>query len=203
MVKKFEVVNPILLDGNNGSNVYTAKTPIEAAEKVWKDLTKNVGGHSSKFLFSVKEMNGGSLHHFEVHEKRKDQSYKIQKFDANIKEEHFDTFRANVMEHADKLNDDVLSGGEKSSDSSSDSSSTASSDAKSKVKHRPRRRRHSSSSSSDQYPTFRTRINTPIFNYFPSLYTSPIYNTTLNPQLVVRPVIIPRFISPVVYSIFP
>ena len=202
MANKFEVVNPIMLDGNNDSNVYTAKTPIEAAEKVWKDLTKNVGGHSSKFLFSLKEMNGGALHHFEVEEKRKDQSYKIQKFDANIKEEHFDTFRTNVMEHADNLNDDVLSGGEKSSDS--DSSSTASSDAKSKVSHRPRRRRHSStSSSSDQYPTFRTRINTPIFNYFPSLYTSPTYNTTLNPQLVVRPVIIPRFISPVVYSIFP
>jgi hypothetical protein len=203
MAKKFDVVNPIILDGNNDSNVYTAKTPIEAAQKVWKALTKNVGGHSSKFLFSLKEMNGGALHHFEVKENIKDQSYKIQKFDANIKEKHFDTFRDNVMEHADNLNEDVLSGGEKSSDSSSDSSSTASSDAKSKVKHRPRRRRHSSSSSSDQYPTFRTRINTPIFNYFPSLYTSPIYNTTLNPQLVVRPVIIPRFISPVVYSIFP
>ena len=203
MVKKFEVVNPIMLDGNNNSNVYTAKTPIEAAEKVWKALTKDVGGHSSKFLFSVKEMNGGALHHFEVEEKRKDQSYKIKKFDADIKKEHFETFRTNVLEHADNLNEDVLSGGEKSSDSSSDSSSTASSDAKSKVKHRPRRRRHSSSSSSDQYPTFRTRINTPIFNYFPSLYTSPAYNTTLNPQLVVRPVIIPRFISPVFYSIFP
>jgi hypothetical protein len=188
-MKTFEMVNPLIIGLENYSATYNAKTDMEAAEKAWKGLTNNVVGHSTRFLFSMREMKGGAIRHYEVNENKKEQSYTITPFEATIKAEYFNKFRENVNEHLEGTN---IDGGKHSSDSSSDSSSSSSS--KFKVKSRPRRRRHSSTSSSDQYPTIRQRYITPIFNYSPSLYTSTTYNSTLNPQVVVAPIAIPQLV---------
>jgi len=204
MAENYEFANPIITNNKAPLNV-KANSDIEAADKLWKKLNKEVQGHSDNFLFSIKNnMKGGDITHYQVKENREDQSYTIQKINANIDKEHFDKFYTNVMNHSESQEtQESLKGGRRSSDSSSSDSSSKKS--KIDIKNRPRRRRHSSTSSSsyDQYPTIRTRTITPIFNYFPAVYTTPTFNTTLNPTLTVAPIAVPRVATQVALWIGP
>jgi len=174
-------------------NVVDAKQPLNAAEKIWVNFAEHIADHVPNFMFTIKNISGGSYFHFRVNENKEKGSYIISPVEKiEDEKEKIEGFLKNVDTYnqrvADRVKKDTLK-------------------QKGGVK-KPKRKRFeeddsdSSSSSSDYVPMIRT---SPIssFHYMPSLYTPIIstpmvgVRTTLNPTIsVVRtPIFAPIFRS--------
>lgn len=105
--KTYQLINPVI-EGTFNDVVDSAKTSIKAAEKIWERLTAHVSGHVPKFMFSMKNVEDNSIHHFQVKERISDGSYTIKELDGiNITGGDIDAFHANI----DGLKNDEMTGG--------------------------------------------------------------------------------------------
>jgi hypothetical protein len=181
----YQLINPII--EGTFRDVYDANRPIEGAQYMWKNLTEHIVSHVPKFMFTMRNISSGDLHHFEVAENKETSSFTINELNLDIDNTDFDTFEKNVDEYGkirDQNNDkddnddyNEQDGGRKRYDDSSSSSS--------------------SSSSPDIYPTIRRTSPVSMFHYTPRVYYTNIkqFKSTMNPQLVAvqTPVFTPVF----------
>merc|ERR1739848_395857 len=99
---RFQLTNPIL----EGSidQIIDAKTPIEAAEKSWINLSQYIVSSVPKFLFTMKNTQDGGFYHFEVNENKAKNQYNIKSFDIDISKQIFSDFIEKVNKN--RLNND-------------------------------------------------------------------------------------------------
>lgn len=64
----YKLINPYI-DGDFSIEFQDA-TPLAAAHKCWKQVSKLLSNDVPVFAFTLKNMSGGSLHHFKVSEKK-------------------------------------------------------------------------------------------------------------------------------------
>ena len=74
-INKYRLVNPIIK--GTFTDTYEADTTINAAEKMWKGLSKHIVGHVPNFIFTLRELSTGSDNHFRVRENRETSNYQI------------------------------------------------------------------------------------------------------------------------------
>ncbi len=172
--RSYQVINPVI--EGTFKDVYDAKKPIDAANDMWKNLSQHIVSHVPKFMFTMREISGGGLHHFEVSEDKQKNSYRINKFDLEIGENQFNDF-LNKVDQYGKTREQ-------------------------KGGHRRRKRYEddddsSSSSSTDIYPVIRRTSPIAMFHYNTRLYytNDNLTVSTMNPQLVqiTTPVFTPIF----------
>jgi len=190
MPKNLKLINPYIQGNGEFSDVYKAETAIKASEKFWKSLTNNVDMHVPNFLFTMKDMNGGTLHHFSVQENQADGSYSISEENLKIDEKHFNDFHNKVEEYTEKYQE----GGENVNKKSNRKRYSSSYESSSEESTSSTEDTSSSEESSNNYHLRKRLFPAPIsyFNYFP-VYTNQKYVTTLNPRLVKLPVFTPVF----------
>lgn len=181
----YQLINPVI--EGSFKDVYDANRPIDGAQRMWENLTEHIVSHVPKFMFTLRNISSGDLHHFEVAENKDTSQFTINELSLNIDNEEFDNFTKNVDEYG-KMRDrdqnqnnndnDEQKGGRKKRYDNDDSSSSS-----------------SSSSSSDIYPTIRRTSPVAMFHYTPSLYYTKPFKSTLNPQVVAiqTPVFTPVF----------
>jgi hypothetical protein len=145
MVNTYHLVNPII-KGDNFENKITAKNSIEAANKLYKGLSKHFNHNVMKFYFSIQkgdnDSNGnGKFYHFQVTENRNEDQVKFKLQPHMIQDEltSVERFKMKLNEFNEKFtsDEDTQKGGEKkkkhkkhsSSDKSSSSSSESDSDS--------------------------------------------------------------------------
>jgi len=172
--RSYQLINPVI--EGTFQDVYEASESIDAAHNMWKNLSSHILSHVPKFMFTMRDISSGNLHHFEVSENKKKGSYTIGRMDLDIKKQHFDDFLKQVDNYSKSKE---LKGGKRKryeDDSSSSSSST------------------------DIYPTIRRTSPVALFHYNTRVYYTSqngvvqTYESTLNPQLVaVAPVLTPIF----------
>lgn len=177
--RTYELVNP-MIEGTF-KNVYEANKPVKAAESLWKNLSENFISHVPKFIFTMRDVSSGNLHHFEVGENKVESSYSIQELDLNIDKKQFDDFAKKVDAYEktrDEKNEKQKGGKRKRYEHDSSSSSSSSSDC-------------------DYYPTIRTSCPIAMFHYKTGFYyENNNYNDSiLNPQLyqITTPLFTPIF----------
>ena len=172
--RSYQVINPVI--EGTFKDVYDAKKPIEAADEMWKNLSQHIVSHVPKFMFSMREISGGGLYHFEVSEDKQKNSYTINKLDLDIGENQFNDFLKKVDKYGKTREQ---KGGHRRKRYADDDSSS------------------SSSSSSDIYPMIRRTSPIAMFHYNTRLYyTNDNYTlSTMNPQLVeiTTPIFTPVF----------
>lgn len=181
--RSYQLINPVI--EGTFKDVYDAAKPIAAAESLWKNLTVHISGHVPRFMFTMKNISSGELHHFEVTEKKKDNSYTIKEESITASKKDFDQFLENVDNFNNKKG--------------------------TKQKGGVRRKRYeddddSSSSTSDIYPTIKRTSPIALFHYNTRVYYSnngvlvKSAPSTMNPQVVgvvSTPVFTPVFTPPV------
>jgi len=161
-------------------NVYEANKPVKAAENLWKNLSENFISHVPKFIFTMRDVSSGNLHHFEVGENKATNSYSIEELDLVIDKKHFDDFEKKVdkYEKEREENNEKQKGGKRKRYKDDSSSS-------------------SSSSSCCYYPTIATTSPIGMFHYNTRFYyENNNYNDSiLNPQLyqITTPLFTPIF----------
>jgi len=176
--RSYQLINPHI--EGTFKDVYDANEPIDAANNMWKNLTEHVISHVPRFMFTMKDISSGELHHFDVAENKNNNEYTIEKMNINVDNKHF-TNLSNNIDNYTKLREQR--GGKVNV---------------------PQRKRYddedsdSSSSSSDIYPQVRRTSPIAMFHYNTRVYYTPhdykVYDSTLNPQLVaVTPVFTPIF----------
>lgn len=165
----YQLINPSI--EGTFENVVDAKQPLKAAEKVWINFAEHIVDHVPNFMFTLKNISGGSYFHFRVNENKEKGSYVITPLEKIENEkELIEGFLNNVDAYNTKLQ------------ARADDKEEQKGGAK-----KPHRKRYddssSSSSSSDYVPMMRT---SPIsaFHYMSSLY-SPVITT----PVIVRPVV--------------
>lgn len=166
----YQLVNPQI--GGTFKDTYDAKSPIEASESMWKNLSKHIVNHVPKFMFTMRNITNNKLYHFKVNEKKSDSSYVITQInDGKISgsKKDFDNFLKQV---------DVF-----------DNKSQKGGNLGKKVKRK--RYDDSSSSSSEDYPDVKRTSPIGVFHYNAHMYYTPTdvivetVNSTLNPTLAV------------------
>lgn len=174
----YQLVNPVI--EGTFTDVYDANRPIEGAQHMWEKLTEHIVSHVPKFMFTMRNISSGDLHHFEVAENKEASSFTINELSLNIDNDDFDNFTKNVDDYSKARdisnNENQLGGRKRRYDDDDDSSSE-------------------SSSSSDIYPTIRRTSPIAMFHYTPRVYYSTPFKSTMNPQLVAvqTPVFTPIF----------
>ena len=188
----YQLINPSI-EGTFES-VVDAKQPIKAAEKIWVNLAEHIADHVPNFMFTIKNLSGGSYFHFKVNENKEESSYSISPIEKiENDKEHIEGFLKNVDQYNEKL--------QQKANTKNESKKSKQSGGK-----KPKRRRYdddddSSSSSSDYIPTIRRTSPVSVFHYTSSLYTPVIgpqvigVRTTLNPtvSIVRTPIFAPVF----------
>ena len=171
----YELVNP-MIEGTF-KNVYEANKPVDAAENLWKNLSEHFISHVPKFIFTMRDVSSGNLHHFEVGENKVSSSYSIEELDLDINKKKFDDFAKKVDNY------------EKSRDENNEKQKGG------KRKRYDRDSSSSSSSSCDYYPTIRTSSPVAMFHYNTGFYyENNNYNSSiLNPQMYQYQVTTPLF----------
>jgi hypothetical protein len=190
----YQLINPVI-EGTFKS-VYDANTPIGAAKSMWSNLSEHVIAHVPKFMFTLRDISTGQLHHFEVSENRTNKqggagakgkvSFTIDSLNMNIDKKAFEDFAKKIDEYDKNVEkrsenneeDDQMGGKRKRYDESSSSSS--------------------SSSTSTDYPVIRRTSPIAMFHYNTRVYfteNTPVFQSTLNPQLVAvsTPIFTPIF----------
>jgi len=164
--RSYNLVNPVI--HGTFRDTFDAHDPLDAADKFWNSFSQHIASHVPRFVFTLREMSGGALSHFQVTESREGRSktgtYELEQLDLEVSGKDLDTFHANV----EQWNQSKQSGGaDKPHRKRYDSSSSSS----------------SASSSSDAPHIKLTSPIVPIvsFNYIPRLYTYP---SIANPRLV-------------------
>ncbi len=172
----YELVNP-MIEGSF-KNVYEANKPIKAAENLWKNLSEHFISHVPKFIFTMREVSSGNLHHFEVGEDKISNSYSIEELDVDINKKNFDdsTKKVDSYEKTREENNEKQRGGKRKRYENDSSSS---------------------SSSCNYFPTLSTTSPIAMFHYGTSFYyQNNNYNDSiLNPQMhqITTPLFTPIF----------
>jgi hypothetical protein len=175
----YQLVNPVI--EGTFRDVYDANRPIDAAQHMWKNLAEHMVSHVPKFMFTMRDISSGKLHHFEVAENIDTREFTINELALDIDNDEIDKFAKHVDDYSktrDQKKKDQQDGGghRKRYDDSSSSSS---------------------SSSSDIYPTIRRTSPVAMFHYTPRVYYNNIqtFKSTMNPQIVAvqTPVYTPVF----------
>lgn len=169
----YQLVNPVI-EGTL-QDIYDSHDPIDAAKSFWQNLSGHIESHVPNFMFSMRNISSGDLHHFSVSENPKEGKYVIKKLDLDIDNSHFNKFHKNVDSYNQKCYKTKKVGGDKEKD-------------------KPRRKRYdssssSSSSSSDIYPRIVRTSPVAMFHYNTRIYyvdtdESQKLPSTSNPQLV-------------------
>lgn len=97
----YQLINPVI--EGSFKNVYDADKPIEAADNMWKNLSEHIMSHVPKFMFTMKNISNGSLHHFQVIENREKGSYTIDKINVKSNKKDFDDFLSHVDKYSKSL----------------------------------------------------------------------------------------------------
>ena len=189
--RTYQLVNPKIEGSFN--DVYDAAEPIDAAKKLWENLSSHVANHVPNFLFTMKDISKGEYFHFQVTEKggkgkkAKKGKYSISmREDLGVKEDEIEDFLKNVDAYIKKSS--KKQGGGK-----------------------VRRKRYDDSSSSDSsdeyYPSIKRTSPIGIIHYSSKIYYTPSSFTiekpftTLNPKVVgvttSFPVFTPSFLQPI------
>lgn len=181
----YQLINPII--EGTFKEVYDANKPIEAATHMWENLTEHIVSHVPKFLFTMRDISSGDLHHFEVSEDITKKQFTIDELSLDIKNDDFDDFAKKV-------------------DSYEDMRKHKEEEYEEQKGGKPKRKRYdeeesssSSSSSSDIYPTIRRTSPVAMFHYTTRVYyptpNITTFKSTLNPQIVAvqTPVFTPIF----------
>lgn len=171
--KSYQLINPII--EGTFKDVYDAKEPINAAETMWKNLSEHIISHVPKFIFTLRELASGDLHHFEVAENKQNSTYTITRLNMNIDKKIFNNFLSRVDKYSKTL--EQKGGKRKRYDDDSSSSSTT---------------------SDEPYPTIISTSPISIFHYNTRVYytnTDYTYRSTLNPGIVAvtTPIFTPVF----------
>ena len=170
----YQLINPVI--EGTFKDVYDAVDPIDAAKHMWTSLSDNIVAHVPKFMFTMRNISSGDLHHYCVSENRATNSFTINKHEMNIDKKHFNEFAKNIDKY--NTNQEIQQGGGKRKRySDSDSSS---------------------SSSSTDYPKLRRTSPIAMFHYNTRVYyndANNIYQSTLNPSAYVfnTPIFTPIF----------
>jgi hypothetical protein len=162
--RSYQLINPII--EGTFRDVYDAKEPIEAAKHMWVNLTEHIVSHVPKFMFTMKDISSGDLHHFEVAEDKETGTYTINAMDLSIERKQFDEFAKSVDDYGEARKEKEEQKGGKRKRYEDDSSS--------------------SSSSTDIYPTIRRTSPIAMFHYNTRVYytNTRTYPSVLNPQIV-------------------
>lgn len=176
----YQLINPVI--EGTFKDVYDANRPIDGAQKMWKNLTEHIVSHVPKFMFTMRNISSGDLHHFEVAENKETSSFTINELALNVDGTDLDEFAKKVDYYGkarDQNNNDEQKGGRmKRYDVDDDDSSSS-----------------STSSCSDIYPTIRRTSPVAMFHYTPSVYYIKPLKSTMNPQIIAvqTPVFTPVF----------
>tara|TARA_Y100000780_G_C13676151_1_gene414278 strand:+ start:391 stop:1008 length:618 start_codon:yes stop_codon:yes gene_type:complete len=192
----FKLINPII-EGSMKKEI-DAENELEAANNLWKKLSKYFLGGVPRFRFSIKKEKDGKIEyfHFEVKEDEETGKYTIYKKEEDINKEEIEEFENTVseymkmIEHSKEKKEQKQEGGYK----------------------KPSRKRYSSTSSSDsdsasdtinivseQYPVIRRSSPITFFHYNYRLYDKYELErrrrSTLNPKIKVLkvPIYTPTF----------
>lgn len=124
-MSKYELINPYIV--GDMATIYKGQTPLKAANKAWSKLSSYFNNDVPQFSFTLKNIEGGSLFHFNVNEKNSNGNvdYELTEFKISKKDE--DIIKQKVG-HLKDGNYKVLKGGRRDADSSSSSSSSSSSE---------------------------------------------------------------------------
>lgn len=170
----YQLINPVI--EGTFKDVYDANEPIDAAKNMWSALSEHIVAHVPKFMFTMRDISSGDLHHFEVSENRANSSFTINKREMNVDKKHFNEFAKNIDTYSTAREEQNGGAKRRRYDEDSDSSSN---------------------SSSTDYPTIRRTSPIAMFHYNTRVYyTNPqIYPSTLNPQAIAitAPIFTPIF----------
>lgn len=128
---KYQLINPVIV--GTFDNKYEAKTPNLAAQQFWEALTsdnKYVMGNIPKFLFTLKEENTDTLHHYMVKEKLeggRKTNYVITNIEVEIDKGLHDKFLEKSREIR-RTAENLLEGGKKHRKRYDDDSDTSDED---------------------------------------------------------------------------
>jgi hypothetical protein len=166
----YQLVNPII--EGSFKDVYDADDSIDAANDMWSNLTKHVIAHVPKFMFSMRNISNGELHHFEVTENREKGKFVVDRLDLDLDKKAFSDFEKSIDEYGksrEKTKSNKQSGGNGARKRYDEDESSS-----------------SSSSSTDIYPTIRRTSPIAMLHYNTRIYYAsnlPVYKSTLNPQI--------------------
>lgn len=103
---KYKLINPVI-EGKFDST-FEEESSMKAANKCWLKLSKYLSNDVPSFAFTMKEMDGGKLHHYKVKEK-KDKSKK--KIDFTLTELDLDLSDSQLKRLNDLNNEIIQKGG--------------------------------------------------------------------------------------------
>jgi len=196
----YQLVNPII--EGTFKDVYDANDSIEAARDMWTNLTEHVVAHVPKFMFSMRDISNGELHHFEVAENREEGSFVIDKLKLDLNKKMFSDFEKRIDEYGKAR--EQKGGKRKKHKKKNKSKDDYDQDGGDHASHRKRydddkdSSSSSSSSSTVIYPTIRRTSPVGMLHYNTRVYYTgnvPTYESTLNPQIVAvaSPIFTPIF----------
>lgn len=160
----YQLTNPSIEGTFN--DIYDAKTPLEAADKMWINLSSHFMQHLPKFYATLKNISSDTYHHFEITENGKKKKYTISTYDIDVDKNIFNNFLKSVDNYNKKFTSkNQMSGGKRKS-------------------HRKRYSSSSSSSSSSDYPLVRRSNPIALFHYMPYIY----YRNVINPPIISTPI---------------
>lgn len=184
-MQTYELYNPQIFGDMN--TVYKSDSPLLAAESFWTTLSSHTNNEVPGFAFTLKNMEGGTLHHFAVSEtsrKKNKISYDITEIDVPEKDEHILKKKINLVKKKDFQ---VLNGG-----GSSDIDLDSDSDSDSSPHHHKKYTSHSPCAHPFYKCLNRTYYNTPIFYIW---YTPKVYSTYIDDTSFTT--FIPSFVPPI------
>jgi hypothetical protein len=97
----YQLVNPIIM--GSFESVYDSKEPLDAAKKVWENLSGHIVNHVPRFIFTMKDISENKLYHFEVKENKKKNNFIIKNINTKIDTDKFDDFTNSVTEYTTAL----------------------------------------------------------------------------------------------------
>lgn len=168
---KYQLLNPYI-EGDL-EKLYNGKNPLDAAEKLWSNLSTHITNNLPKFAFTMERVSDGKLFHFLIKEDVKGGlvDFSIENVDIKLKKKEVDQLKQKVSE----LQTRQEGGGRRK---------------KSKKRSKKVEEESSSSSSSDYYnKALHNPDQQPIVYWW---YTPWLYETT------VGSVFVPTFTYPIV-----
>jgi hypothetical protein len=95
----YQLINPFIV--GEFKRKVSAKTPLDAAEKVWTQIAGYITNDVPTFYFTLRQ-EGGSMHHFSVKEKRsvatdsESGEYRIEKYNPKTPKRLMDRFKQSI-----------------------------------------------------------------------------------------------------------
>ena len=113
----YQLINPYI--EGDFKTAYDGKSPIDAGEKAWVNLSRYLTGNVPKFAFTMERTSDHKHFHFVVKENVEGDnvSFSVKKVDVKVPKEGLQAFKKKVSSLRDQ------SGGKKKDDSSSSSDS--------------------------------------------------------------------------------